>query len=99
MTEKVPVNEEFKSEYALIYSDIKIDQPFPNMPPLEGLKDLSEEDLELAQNLIKFNAYVNTVLDFMAFIEFRLVDGFVAEKYFYHTAYVELLNQLDDHYT
>ena len=35
----------------------------------------------------------------MAFIEFRLVDGFVAEKYFYHTAYVELLNQLDDHYT
>ena len=40
MMENVPVNEEFKSEYALIYSDIKMEQPFPNVPPLEGLKDL-----------------------------------------------------------
>ena len=31
MMEKVPVNEEFKSEYALIYSDIKMEQPFPNV--------------------------------------------------------------------
>ena len=99
MIKKVPVNEEFKSEYALIYSDSKMEEPYIKFPPLDKWKDLKGENAELAQNFIKFNAYINTVLDFMAFIEFRLVDGFVAEKYFYHTAYVELLNQLDDHYT